>query len=132
MLKCVIIPSKGREISGILPNNKRISEETTMCLNKREILKCMKNGSVYGVRGDGTRVLLTDSESINKEIMDKVRERQSHDVNVESEQAQLLDIVGITDSERKEIENNVKPYSSNNKNKNQRYKNNKKQESKGL
>lgn len=121
MLKCVIIPSKGREISGILPNNKRISEETTMCLNKREILKCMKNGSVYGVREDGSRVLLTDSDTINREIMGKVKERQSHEV--ESKPAQLLDMIGITDTEKKEIEKNVKPYSSsNNKNKNQRQK----------
>ena len=30
MLKCVIVPLPGREISGILPNNKRISEETVM------------------------------------------------------------------------------------------------------
>ena len=76
MLKCVIVPLPGRSISGILPNNKRITEETTMCLNKREILKCMKQASVYGIRFDGSRVLLTDSESINKEIMNKVDEKK--------------------------------------------------------
>lgn len=103
MLKCVIIPSPGREILGILPNNKRISEETVMCLNKREILKCMKNGSVYGIREDGTRVLLTDSDTINKEIMNKVKKRQTHE---------LLDSVGLTEPEKQEIKKDMKPYRS--------------------
>lgn len=111
MLKCVVIPLKGREISGILANNKRISQETTLCLNKREILKCMKNASVYGIRSDGTKVLLTDSDSINKEIMDKVKDKQSHE--------QLLDVVGINNTQKKNIEESIQPYRYNN-NRNQR------------
>ena len=47
-----------------------------MCLNKREILKCMKQATVYGIRLDGERVLLTDSETINREIMGKVEEKK--------------------------------------------------------
>ena len=104
MLKCLIIPSKGREISGILPNNKRISEETTLCLNKREILKCMKNGSVYGIREDGSKVLLTDSDTINKEIMDKVKEKQHKEI---------LDVVGITENEKNDMKRSVSPYRTN-------------------
>lgn len=118
MLKCAIIPSAGREISGILPNNKRISEETILCLNKREILKCMKNGSVYGIREDGTRVLLTDSETINREIMGKVKERQSHE-----QEPELLDSLGLTEPQKQDIKQNVNQYRSDYKhNKNQRNK----------
>lgn len=100
MLKCIVEPSKGREISGILPNNKRISERTEICLNKREILKCMKYGSVYGVRLDGTKVLLTDSESINHEIMNKVEGRRQD----------LLDTIGISDSQKKSIEKSAQTF----------------------
>ena len=78
MLKCVVIPAKGKEISGILPNNKRISEETELILNKREIIKCMKSATVYGIHDDGSRTLLTNSESINKAVMEKVKERTGH------------------------------------------------------
>ena len=113
MLKCVVIPLKGREILGILPNNKRISEETVLCLNKREILKCMKNASVYGIREDGTKILLTDDETVNREIMSKVKERRTHE---------LLDIVGLTEYEKREIKDDVKQYKPSNYNKNQKRK----------
>ena len=110
MLKCIVEPSKGREISGILPGNKRISAVTELCLNKREILKCMKYGNVYGIRLDGTKVLLTDSESINREIMNKMEERK-HDI---------LRSAGITDMEKKSIEKSAQSF------KNDRKSNNKK------
>jgi len=116
MLKCIVIPSKGREISGILPNNQRISERTEIILNKREILKCMKNASVYGIRNDGTEVLLTDSESINREVMNKVKERTGQIFKEES-QPSVLDITGTKRMEKKEIINEVKNspnYSKNN------------------
>ena len=112
MLKCVIVPLPGREISGILPNNKRISEETVMCLNKREILKCMKQATVYGIRLDGERVLLTDSETINKEIMGKVEEKK------EMQQHSILDITGTTREEKKEIVNNINEVQTNSSNNN--------------
>lgn len=129
MLKCIVRPLPGREISGILPNNKRISGEMTLCLNKREILKCMKFGTVYGVRADGSEVILTDSDTINREIMDKVEEvketiKPKHSV---------LDITGTTREEKKTIvqevaqvkptNNNSNNYNKNNR-KNNRYNNN--------
>lgn len=118
MLKCAIVPLPGRSISGILPNNKRITEETTMCLNKREILKCMKQASVYGIRFDGSRVLLTDSESINREIMNKVEEKKET-------QHSILDITGTTREERKDIVHNINEVQTRNNNQN-RNNNNKK------
>ncbi|MDD3121976.1 MAG: hypothetical protein PHC62_00505 [Candidatus Izemoplasmatales bacterium] len=115
MLKCVVIPAPGREIPGILPNNRRISEEMTLCLNKREILKCMKHGTVYGIAYDGSRVILTDNDSINHVIMDKVEEKK------EQFQAQqttsVLDNAGITRQEKRDIVHNVeqvKPVQNNN------------------
>lgn len=107
MLKCKVVPLPGREISGILPNNKRISGETVLCLNKREILKCMKNAIVYGIRLDNSEVMLTDSESINREIMNKVEEKKES-------QHSILDITGTTREERKEIVKNVNEVNSQN------------------
>jgi len=116
MLKCVVIPAKGKEISGILPNNKRISEEMELILNKREIIKCMKSATVYGVQDDGTRVLITDSESINKVVMDKVKERTSH-ILKDDPQPSILDITGTSKMEQREMKNEMKN-SPNNYNKN--------------
>lgn len=115
MLKCVVIPAKGKEISGILPNNKRISEETELILNKREIIKCMKSATVYGVLDDGSKVLLTDSDSINKAVMDKVRERTSSKTILKDDpQPSILDITGTRRMEQKEMKQEVKNSPTNN------------------
>ena len=118
MLKCVVIPAKGKEISGILPNNKRISEETELILNKREIIKCMKSATVYGVLDDGSRTLLTDSDSINKAVMDKVKERTGvKNILKDDPQPSILDITGTSRMEQKEMKQEVKNSPTNNYNK---------------
>lgn len=118
MLKCVVIPAKGKEISGILPNNKRISEETELILNKREIIKCMKSATVYGVLDDGSRTLLTDSDSINKAVMDKVKERTGvKNILKDDPQPSIFDITGTRRMEQKEMKQEVKNSPTNNYNK---------------
>lgn len=118
MLKCVVIPAKGKEISGILPNNKRISEETELILNKREIIKCMKSATVYGVLDDGSKILLTDSDSINKAVMDKVKERtREKNILKDDPQPSILDITGTRRMEQKEMKQEVKNSPTNNYNK---------------
>lgn len=114
MLKCVVIPAKGKEISGILPNNKRISEETELILNKREIIKCMKSATVYGIHDDGSRTLLTDSESINKAVMEKVKERTGHIILKDEIHPSILDITGTSKMEQREMKHEVKNSPSNN------------------
>lgn len=49
-----------KPISGILPNNKRISEVTRMPLSRLEFLRCMNFGTVYAVVGED-RVLVTET-----------------------------------------------------------------------
>ena len=123
MLKCVVIPAKGKEISGILPNNKRISEETELILNKREIIKCMKSATVYGIHDDGSRTLLTNSESINKAVMEKVKERTGHILKDEA-QPSILDMTGTSKMEQREMKHEVKNSPNNNyNNKNNKEKN---------
>lgn len=122
MLKCVVIPAKGKEISGILPNNKRISEKTEIILNKREIIKCMKSATVYGIQDDGTQVLITDTESINRVLMDKVKERTSSmHILKDDPQPSILDMTGTSRMEQKEMKQEVKNspnYNNKGKNKN--------------
>ena len=85
----------------------------------------MKQATVYGIRLDGERVLLTDSETINREIMGKVEEKK------EMQQHSILDITGTTREEKKEIVNNINEVqtnssnnNSNNNSNNQNYKKN--------
>ena len=118
MIKCVVIP-KGKSISGILPNNKRITEKTEICLNKREILKCMKYGDVYVVRNDNTTSLIASSDDINKEIKQKVKERQPELSQM------LLDTVGIKEQDKKSYEKNIEPYRNNSNQQHSQKKNNK-------
>lgn len=119
MLKCVVIP-KGRSISGILPHNKRIMEETELCLNKREILKCMKYGDVYAIRSDNSRHLIKTSDDINVEVKRKINERKP-----EMEQM-ILDNIGISETDKKEYQKNIQPYKNNSSQNQQRKGNNNK------
>lgn len=48
-----------RPISGILPNNKRISEVMRLPLSRAEFLRCMSNATVYAVVGE-ERVIVTN------------------------------------------------------------------------
>lgn len=57
--KCRIIPKKYNYIPGLLLKNKRIEEETTMELNKAEIIKAMTLADVYLVNGEDDETLLT-------------------------------------------------------------------------
>lgn len=69
MLKCKVVPSKNKYISGVLPGNKRIESETVVTLSSvKEIVKCMKSGAVYFIREDGTEVLCSCADDVAKEI----------------------------------------------------------------
>ena len=48
-------------IVGVLPNNMRINEPTTLTLNRSEFLKCMSFGTVYALVGND-KVLITDMD----------------------------------------------------------------------
>ena len=102
MLKCIVVPSKGKEVIGIFSGNKRISERTELCLNKKEIIKCMKTASVYGVRNDGSTILFSNSDEIDREIMAKVNERKKEN--------SLLDYVGITNNQKDNIKSDINKY----------------------
>lgn len=45
--KVKVVPKKHRFVSDILPNNGRITEETTKNLNPKEIVRCMQYANCY-------------------------------------------------------------------------------------
>lgn len=61
---CKVYPAKGKRITGILPNNRAITEPGMYNLNTNEIRKCMKFGDVFEIVDDGTEVLI-DEITIN-------------------------------------------------------------------
>lgn len=54
---CKVYPAKGKRITGILPNNKAITEPGTYDLNLKEIRKCMNFGDVFEVTANGDVLL---------------------------------------------------------------------------
>lgn len=57
--KCRIVPKKNRFVPDLLLHNQRIETETTMEINKAEIIRAMSLADVYMVNDDGTETLLT-------------------------------------------------------------------------
>lgn len=65
--KCRIVPVKNRHVPDVLLHNKRITEETTMDLNKMEIRRAMSFAEVFVVDGD-TETLVTDQNFYLKDV----------------------------------------------------------------
>ena len=88
------------DISGILPNNKRISEPTVLKLNKQEFIRCMNYGEVYALVND-TEILIKDIDYDKAESLFVSK--------VLSDSKSITNEVKIEDSNNKITEESVVP-----------------------
>lgn len=87
MRRCLVTPRLGSYISGILSNNKRITEPTELNLNDREILKCQKFGTVK----------FLDDEKNDEIEIDKIADTSQH----------VNNIVNTIESDQQVVDNEV-------------------------
>lgn len=67
------------DISGILPNNKRILNPMVLTLNRKEFIKCMNAGTVYAII-NGEEILIEEKDYQKAEALFDIKQ-QTEDNN---------------------------------------------------